>query len=615
MRKTTPNSQKRQGTLTTKKMIIITLLLLVGTLTFFGACSSGNEVPIPDYGKTGGTLVQELNIDEGDIIKTYDNIVYKLQSDGLVIYSLDDSMRNLAYYKFQTTRALPVELYATDNVILITYSIITQVYYPSMEDVFQEATLDVKSTYVIIFANPVKELSQNSQLEAVNLVDYRQTEFSIDGRLYDSRLMLDSQDAYFTFEYRPNNMSSEHDNEIGYSLNGERLYQSSPLVPGISNDEQEYAYDRFSYLQTLMVRFNLSDLTDFAMSGVSGAEYQDLYISDNSVIPIFTRYIRKTSGGCYQMPTYSIKNYVYKLNPKTLKVVDGVVLKDYALYDRRAIKDYGDTIYIVAQKTNGSGSTVIALDGKKFSLLNTLQKIAPDEEVKSVAFSEEGEKRYCYITTFLQIDPLFKVDITDPYKMVTLGFMEMPGYSTFMLPVGNRLITFGIHDGFFDENHRHYSNFTLKIALYSTEQEGLTTLDERLIEKTMFCEALYDPRVIAIKDNRFAFTAVDRLGFPCLYVFEIRNDLIEHVATIADYSLGANDQTTFRGGEQKLTDFGKYAVAIKRARFIDNYIYTFSDQLISRYALNVDDSGVTTIDYEAVESVFTSLGNRQLFNQ
>lgn len=49
-----------------------------------------------------------------------------------------------------------------------------------------------------------------------------------------------------------------------------------------------------------------------------------------------------------------------------------------------------------------------------------------------------------YIVTFEQIDPLWIVDLSDPTKPAIYGELEVPGWSTYIHPIGDRLVTVGI---------------------------------------------------------------------------------------------------------------------------------------------------------------------------
>ncbi len=49
-----------------------------------------------------------------------------------------------------------------------------------------------------------------------------------------------------------------------------------------------------------------------------------------------------------------------------------------------------------------------------------------------------------YLVTFLQIDPLWVVDLSDPAHPKVSGELEVPGWSTYIHPRGNQLVTVGI---------------------------------------------------------------------------------------------------------------------------------------------------------------------------
>jgi hypothetical protein len=51
-----------------------------------------------------------------------------------------------------------------------------------------------------------------------------------------------------------------------------------------------------------------------------------------------------------------------------------------------------------------------------------------------------------YVVTFFQIDPLWVVDLSDPSSPRIAGSVEVNGWSTFILPQGDRLITLGVEE-------------------------------------------------------------------------------------------------------------------------------------------------------------------------
>lgn len=68
--------------------------------------------------------------------------------------------------------------------------------------------------------------------------------------------------------------------------------------------------------------------------------------------------------------------------------------------------------------------------------------IAPGETLRATRFDDDR----VYVVTFEQIDPLHIVDLSDPANPVVSGEVEAPGFSTYIEPLGDRLVTIGLVD-------------------------------------------------------------------------------------------------------------------------------------------------------------------------
>ncbi len=64
------------------------------------------------------------------------------------------------------------------------------------------------------------------------------------------------------------------------------------------------------------------------------------------------------------------------------------------------------------------------------------------ESLRAVRFDAERG----YAVTFLQVDPLFVLDLRDPAAPTLQGELEVPGFSTFLFPLGERLVGVGFDD-------------------------------------------------------------------------------------------------------------------------------------------------------------------------
>jgi uncharacterized secreted protein with C-terminal beta-propeller domain len=70
-------------------------------------------------------------------------------------------------------------------------------------------------------------------------------------------------------------------------------------------------------------------------------------------------------------------------------------------------------------------------------------EIMKNENLMSARFA--GDK--AYVVTFRQTDPLFVVDLSNAKNPVIAGHLEVPGFSTHIEPIGDKLFTIGFEDG------------------------------------------------------------------------------------------------------------------------------------------------------------------------
>lgn len=68
--------------------------------------------------------------------------------------------------------------------------------------------------------------------------------------------------------------------------------------------------------------------------------------------------------------------------------------------------------------------------------------IISGESLRAVRF--DGARGYA--VTFFQVDPLFVMDLSEPADPQLAGNLEVPGYSTHLVPLGTRLVGVGLDD-------------------------------------------------------------------------------------------------------------------------------------------------------------------------
>lgn len=93
----------------------------------------------------------------------------------------------------------------------------------------------------------------------------------------------------------------------------------------------------------------------------------------------------------------------------------------------------------------------------ELNIIGELKDMAKGEEVYSARFMGDT----AYFVTYLQVDPLFAVDLSNPENPVILSELKIPGFSEYLHPWGNnKLLGIGYEDG------------NIKISMFDIEDKA-----------------------------------------------------------------------------------------------------------------------------------------------
>ena len=79
---------------------------------------------------------------------------------------------------------------------------------------------------------------------------------------------------------------------------------------------------------------------------------------------------------------------------------------------------------------------VLSTDGDVLAEVGSVGDIGRGEQVQSVRFAGEVG----YVVTFRQIDPFYTIDLSDPADPRILGELKIPGFSSYLHPIGDSLV-------------------------------------------------------------------------------------------------------------------------------------------------------------------------------
>lgn len=139
--------------------------------------------------------------------------------------------------------------------------------------------------------------------------------------------------------------------------------------------------------------------------------------------------------------------------------------------------------------------TMVYVVDKDMKIVGTLFGIAPEEQMKSARFMGD----VLYLVTFMQTDPLFVVDLSDPENPEIKGELKIPGFSTYLHPAGDGLLI-GIGEG----GTMTGTDGTAKISLFDvSDPYNLKELDNYSTSSYAYFTGNHK-EFVTVDDNTFA---------------------------------------------------------------------------------------------------------------
>lgn len=136
---------------------------------------------------------------------------------------------------------------------------------------------------------------------------------------------------------------------------------------------------------------------------------------------------------------------------------------------------------------NDGENRVYVLDGE-LNIIGKLEGIAPGETIQSARFMGDT----LYLVTFLNTDPLFVIDLTEPTSPMLLGELIVPGFSSYLHPIGDGLLA-GVG----------LDNWTFKISLYDvSDPDSPREIGTLMAPSYSWSEATWDHKAVQFDSRR-----------------------------------------------------------------------------------------------------------------
>lgn len=498
------------------------------------------------------TLNQVKNVDEADIIQFDGERFYFVNNNNSSVKILKIDGQEL---KLENTISPQTEneyyildLITTDEKLAIIY-VTSQLNKIPSEDITIQAT--DSNTFFNYFNNQV----------CIDIYDIKNSDFTKPYSTYSQSgsyvdLRVKDNYLYLISKYYPTISGTVNKEEFVktvplYAQNGESNYVK-PSDIAIPNNINDIAY-------TIISAVDLNNQQPLSSVKADLSDSENIYASESNIYLAANTYSDNEQKT--MLTKISYKDGMIDLKSKEL--IDGYVNNQYSM------DEYNNYFRVVSTTSpyNKDRQTILYVFDENFEKLSSFDSIAVGESVKSVRF----DKELAYIVTFLQVDPLFCVDLTDPKNPVLKDELKIPGYSTYLQKWNeNLLIGFGVNA---DENG---NTIGLKLSMFDvSESDDLTEKHEFEINNQKVGENTYS---IAVSERKALYISSEKniIGIP----YSVSNEL----ATQNKYIFLSYDKEK---GFTKLGEVSETGTnAYLRGGLHNEYFYLFSQK--SAYVLSSD---------------------------
>jgi hypothetical protein len=201
-----------------------------------------------------------------------------------------------------------------------------------------------------------------------------------------------------------------------------------------------------------LIGFDLSDsanATSFTVGTSIPGNNAILTAEGNHILVATSNFLVFNNGGTPNVSQGQGVVHVIETSPSTgLEVSRKILITKGHVRDSLNIDIRGDIVSVVSHVEAGANDETwvqtFPLSGTDTAALGSTEILgARGESLHATRF--DGTK--LYVVTFRNIDPLFVVDLANPATPTVLGTLEVPGWSTYIEPLGDRLLTVGVEAG------------------------------------------------------------------------------------------------------------------------------------------------------------------------
>lgn len=388
----------------------------------------GGEETLPSYSTTN---IQVAGVDEPDIVKTDGTYLYVVANQTVYIIKAYPPAEATILSRITITNVTISNIFIRGDRLVIFGDSGGSYAYPLLGGDAKVAVDSLNIWWGGVSQTVIDIYDIGDRSNPVLTKDVR-----IDGGYFDARLI----DEYVYV------VATEYTYDI-YRAVDEKNYTLT--VPKISIDEENttipptdiYYVDvpELSDTMTHVISINLDNNIVDEKSFMLGSS-QTMYVSRNNIFLASAHYPyypilymqRTTSSSASEQET----TILHKISINTGNItyiaqgeVPGHILNQFSMDEHNGFFRIATTSGNNWNEGSQTSNNIYILD-ETLNQVSKIENIAPGESIYAARFL--GDR--AYLVTFVQVDPLFTVDLSDPYNPRILGELKIPGYSEYLHP-------------------------------------------------------------------------------------------------------------------------------------------------------------------------------------
>jgi inhibitor of cysteine peptidase len=177
---------------------------------------------------------------------------------------------------------------------------------------------------------------------------------------------------------------------------------------------------------------------DFSSMGFV-ADIHHVYASTQAIYLISTLYQGEigdkapADSEIYQTRIYQLDISGGKPAFSSEGLVNGHILNQFSLGEYNDVLRIATTTGYVWDGSASNHVYCLKKDSGNLNVIGRLENLAQGERLYSARFI--GDRGF--LVTFVEVDPLFTLDLSDPQNPSVVGELKVPGYSTYLHPIGD----------------------------------------------------------------------------------------------------------------------------------------------------------------------------------